>query len=43
MFFNSLQVYYADRYVLSSTREFDLAKRMIADNPARRKGWRFKF
>ena len=40
MFFNSLQVTYADRYLLSSTGEFDLARKMIADNSRYRVGTR---
>jgi uncharacterized protein DUF4238 len=40
MFLNSLQVHYADRYLLSSTGEFDLARKMIADNPRYRIGAR---
>lgn len=43
MFLNSLQVFYADRYVLSSAAGFDLVRKMIADNPARRRGSRVTF
>jgi hypothetical protein len=39
-YLNSLQVAHAERYVLSATGDFDLAQRMIADDSARRFGWR---
>ena len=40
MFFNSLQVIWSERYLLSWKQEFCLAKRMIADDPIYRQGRR---
>lgn len=40
--FNSLQVMHAERYVFSSLDEFSLAREMIADNVAFRRGRRFE-
>jgi hypothetical protein len=41
-YMNSLQVAYAERYVLSSTGDFALAKRMIAENSGYRRGHRWQ-
>ncbi len=41
-FYNSLQVLHAERYLLSRTSDFTLARKMIADNPERRRGSRFQ-
>lgn len=38
--FNSLQVSQAERYLVSASGNFDLARRMIADSPRYRKGHR---
>ena len=40
MNFNSLQIAHAERFVFSSTDDFTLAKRMLADNPSFRIGMR---
>lgn len=40
---NSLQVRYAERFVMSRDGEFHIVRRMIADNPAFRQGMRPRF
>lgn len=42
-YINALQVTYAEQYVLSSTGDFGLVKRMIAKNSAYRRGHRAQF
>jgi hypothetical protein len=43
MFMNSLQVMYASRFVMSSEREFALAKRMCEDDPSYRSSLKMRF
>lgn len=41
-YYNSLQVTFSERYVLSATGDFSLVRRMIADDPERRRGARME-
>jgi len=42
MFYNSLQVAWAERYVMSNTADFSLARRMLDEKPHLRDGPRFR-
>jgi hypothetical protein len=42
-FFNSLQVYYAERFVLSNIDDFSLARSYLKDFPHRKRGPRFEY
>jgi hypothetical protein len=41
MFYNSLQVVWAERYVMSNSPDFSLARRMTEEKPHLRSGPRF--
>ena len=42
MFYNSLQVVWAERYIMSNTADYSLAQRMVDEKPHLRNGPRFR-